>query len=490
MSAEKRTLPRTLSCLVKGPLGCLTFLLGAALVFVLFLPPAGGRLARGWTEEWFDEYHHGTLELGESWIGSLYGPQRIESLVLRDPDDEEVLRGSVHAPSLEHLFGDPESYGPIVLDIASLRLTLDADGRTNLARALARRAPAEPEDAAYGRRGGFTTDRPIPIALEVRIERVRFETPGGDEGTLERVVLAGELTLGPYQRHLRLAGGVPAAEGAATGPELELRISQAAPDVPWTTELELRHAPAALVAVVCRVLAPLSRRAGPVVDEAGTTSGGGELTAHLADEGASFHASGRIDGDVLGSAQLDLWIPCDSPRADGLVELLPFLAAVECENGGGTHVLRLAQARWPLDAGAEAASGELFLELAPSRGTLAPALQPLAAGVDDARVFLGGEARHVRVEDGALVFADFPLPLEHGRLVIEGLHAPVAGTTELAVAGEIAGAPLAPLELVARDGVLVPAAAAPEPPPVPAVPAAPEHPLPVPERDTDRDEEG
>jgi hypothetical protein len=57
MSAEPRTLPRTLSCLVKGPLGCLTFLLGAVTVFVLFIPPAGGRLVRGWTEEWFAERH-------------------------------------------------------------------------------------------------------------------------------------------------------------------------------------------------------------------------------------------------------------------------------------------------------------------------------------------------------------------------------------------------------------------------------------------------
>src|SRR5688572_3200443 len=108
MSEPPRRIPRTLSCLVKGPLGCLTFLLGATVVFVLFFPPAGGRLVRGWAEEWFAEHHAGSLELGDAWVGSVYGPQRIEGLVLRDPYGEEVLRGELHAPPLDTLAGHPD----------------------------------------------------------------------------------------------------------------------------------------------------------------------------------------------------------------------------------------------------------------------------------------------------------------------------------------------------------------------------------------------
>src|SRR6185436_18822518 len=107
--------------------------------------PAVGRLVDKLAEEWFAERHAGRLELVDAWIGSFYGPQRIDSVILRDPEDDEVLRAVVRAPAVPDLFhgGEGEqSVGPVEIRIASLRIVQARDGSTNLARALAERPRA------------------------------------------------------------------------------------------------------------------------------------------------------------------------------------------------------------------------------------------------------------------------------------------------------------------------------------------------------------
>ena len=55
--------PRFFSCLIKGPLGCLAFAVGAAAIAILLLPPALGRWIDRRVERWFEERHGGSLEL-------------------------------------------------------------------------------------------------------------------------------------------------------------------------------------------------------------------------------------------------------------------------------------------------------------------------------------------------------------------------------------------------------------------------------------------
>src|SRR5262245_13122814 len=131
-----RKVPRWLSCLVKGPLGCLSFLLGLAVVGALLLPFALGRLIDRKLPAWFERHHPGSLELGDVWVGSLLGPQHIDSVILRDPNGEEVLRGTLSAPSLVRMFGGSSHSGPIVLRLNSVRLVEYPDGSTNLGQAL------------------------------------------------------------------------------------------------------------------------------------------------------------------------------------------------------------------------------------------------------------------------------------------------------------------------------------------------------------------
>ena len=52
---------KLLGCLIKGPLGCLAFLVGAGVVFVVFLPPACGNVVSQELETWFAERHEVTL---------------------------------------------------------------------------------------------------------------------------------------------------------------------------------------------------------------------------------------------------------------------------------------------------------------------------------------------------------------------------------------------------------------------------------------------
>ena len=130
---------RFLGCLIKVPLGCLAFFLGGAAIFVLFMPWAMGRVARDWLTTTFDESYEGSLEIGHTWVSSLYGPQWIEGIELRDPEGRVVIDGKVRAPSLSTWFygGDAEveEWGPVEISIARIHIQEDAEGVTNLARA-------------------------------------------------------------------------------------------------------------------------------------------------------------------------------------------------------------------------------------------------------------------------------------------------------------------------------------------------------------------
>lgn len=175
--------------------GCAALLLGALVALVVALPSFTGRRVAAIVEREFGESYAGSLELPRvslAWTAR----QRVSGLRLLDPEGSSVGRASVELPSILDLGravagllrDEGAELGRFELDF-DLALAFDAEGRSNLARALEARAqpPA---------RGG---ERP----REARVE--------GDPGELlERLGL--ELALRPSSlswRDARLGPGAP-----------------------------------------------------------------------------------------------------------------------------------------------------------------------------------------------------------------------------------------------------------------------------------------
>ncbi len=507
--SRPRRVPRFISCLVKGPLGCLAFLVGAGGVLVLLLPPAGGRMADRLAEEWFAERHQGRLELADAWVGSFYGPQRIESLILRDPEGEEVLRAELRAPALGEFFdagdGDGARAGPLEVRIASLRLIEARDGSTNLARALATR-PRGP----VTRKGGITTDEPFELVLDVRIERLRYADAEGHEGTLDGLVLRGSFFFGPYETRLALEGGpdpgAGSVGGAASGEPLpgepapletapvhalvRLTRRESDPDAPWKQSLLLENLPSVLGGLLVAAAEPLVPLAGPRLDSLSWQDDEGSVSLRLQDEGAQLTVTGRVEpeGRQLSGegSTVQLALPCSGARARTLLtHLLPLVLAPECPPDAPPHELRLTDARWPLDGDWTHLAGELDLQPAPARTGLVPALAEVLGG-DPVSLALGAR-QLVRVRDGMLEYALFRLPIEQGFLQLDGTLELASGLLRARVTGERAGVAL---DLGTFEGTrteLAPARELPTPPSPPEglVPVEPETlapPAPQPDR--------
>ena len=181
----RRKARRFLGCLVKGPLGCLAFLVGAVLVLVVLAPSTLGDLLTTHVAEEFNEAHAGTLEFGRSWFGSLYGDQEVKGIVLRDPDGAEVLNGTWSAPSLLSLFTSEPDWQPGALQISGVNLERDATGVTNLERVFARRPPGDeaPRSSLGKARWSFSD-----LELELKIDRLTWKDADGRSFRLERVV--------------------------------------------------------------------------------------------------------------------------------------------------------------------------------------------------------------------------------------------------------------------------------------------------------------
>jgi len=224
---RKNPVLRALGCLIKVPLGCLGFLFGGAVVFVLFLPPSLGELLPDKLEEAFDDAFEGQLELGELWIASFYNRQRVEDLHLISPEGELVLEGSLSAPSLfEAEFGNYESLGPISIDIRELNLVEDERGRTGLERALAWREQGEESEQdrsgdlqiQYRRTlGQYNTSLPRSLSLELSVQRFTWQPWGRDPVVFEDLVMAIDLKRDGWQRRLDGEGQMR-IQGEAAGP--------------------------------------------------------------------------------------------------------------------------------------------------------------------------------------------------------------------------------------------------------------------------------
>lgn len=460
---------RLFTCLVKGPLGCLAFVLGAAAVFVLLLPPAGGRLADRLAEEWFGERHLGSLELADAWVGSFYGPQRIDSVILRDPEGEEVLRAALRAPSFSEFHGGDSGgtshYGPVEIRVASLRLERDAHGRTNLARALSARE-RDVSATVSERRSGLASDQPLEFELELSIERLRYADGLGRERSLDGIVLRGTLLWGPTETRLTLAGGPEAGPGEPAHARLEFVRRESGRPGPWRSTLTLEGLPSALAGLLVAAFEPLAPFAGERVDQLTWQQDGERVALRALDGPASLGLEGVLEGDsVLAEAgSFELGLDC----AEGnelLARLVPVLTAIECEDGSARHELRLARARWPLGGDWRALSGQLVLVPARGRARLAPGVAARLASAQPAEVRFEGGRLELDLQDGVLAYAPLRLPLADGWLELVGTLALPSGALDLRLAGERGGQPFDLGHLVGTRAALAPAPDAPPAPP-------------------------
>ena len=216
---------RFLRWMFKIPVGCLAFFLGAAVICILFMPWACGRAVREELVTSFDKNYEGTLDIGQTWLMSLYGSQWIEDVELRDPQGRLVLEGRARAPRLLSWFipedrENPEEWGPVRVTINRVHVREDDDGITNLARALTARpgagwAPAEVRPRGKHiefRLADNTVGMPDPsrITLDVEIQRFVWSNPEslakGRELRLEDMLLEGSLAGGRRGLSVKLAG--------------------------------------------------------------------------------------------------------------------------------------------------------------------------------------------------------------------------------------------------------------------------------------------
>jgi len=431
MPEEKHKSSRWFTCLIKGPLGCLAYLFGASFVLVLFVPAVAGRLIERGLERDFAARHAGSLEIGEAWLGSLYNPQRIEGLLLRDPSDEEVLRGSLRAPALAEAFGG-ERYGPIELDLQSLKLIEHADGTTNLERALARSG-----DGLDWLRTTF--DLPEECELVVRIERLRWTDARGREEQLADLVWRGTLVKRALRMGLQLEGGMDPglAEPFTLALELEHEFTR-----PEAGRLVLTGArvPLGLVRHLVGRTVPLAALEEPTLDSLEWKREGQRASLRVGAGALALECVGTVaDGTLHGEPGVPSRLVFDPASAPGevlLAHLVPCLVP-EVLPGEVRVLLEVEGLVLPLVGGWEALSGRLSFTLPGGSFGLDPAaaarfgVSP-ALATDPLRVELA-------LTDGRLVLDGLALPLREGRLEYAGTVELATGMAELSFTREVGG---------------------------------------------------
>jgi hypothetical protein len=454
-----RKVPRFVSCLVKGPLGCLAFFVGAGLALVLLVPPVAGRVIDRTLERWFSKRYAGELELGDAWLGSLWGEQRVERILLRDPLGEEILRAKLTAPPLSEFFSNHGNYGPVEVRVERMSV-IERDGLTNLERALEALAPEE------ARTSDLRTDQSTTLALDLWIARLRYASEREAEDTLVDLRLQGALEWGPLETRLALeTQGV--SEGAMHA-RLRLERSELGLVNPWKGVVELEGVPTVLARALCPALRPITGAAGSRIDRLRWSFSPEAVALECADAGVELAFAGKLEGGIVvaETEPVVLGLACHV-SALGLSTLFPFLARVECEANDAVHELRLHHARWPLDGDWAKLAGELELSFASAKAALAATSRPPLIAL------LGPLAPRLPVAGGELDLTGLQIPLENGWVRFEGRLELGSGAGSVAVAGEVDGAPLERLELGPDAAPPLPAAPdVPSPNGLPQVPPA------------------
>ena len=417
MPEEKQKRSSWFTCLVKGPLGCLAFLFGASFVLVLFVPAVVGRLVERGLERDFAERFAGSLEVSEVWLGSLYNPQRIEGLILRDPSGEEVLRGTLRAPALGPALGGA-SYGPIEIDLQSLKLVEHADGTTNLERALARIDGLE-------RELGYSVQLPQESEIVVRLARLRWADARGREQQLADLVWRGTLVSRALRAKLTLEGG---SDPGLTEPftlSLELEHPFGRP-AEGSLALSAARVPLGLLRHLLGRTVPVQALEGSALESLEWKRDGRRGSLRVGAGELALDCAGLLEDGVLRTdpgAPARLVVDPGSQAGEALLaRLVPFLVP-QVLPGEERLALECDDLVLPLADGWSRLGGQLRFTLAAGTYGLDPTA---AASLRTPLALAGGPLQaELLLSEGRVVLDGFALPLTEGRLEY-------AGTVELA----------------------------------------------------------
>jgi len=436
---------KLLGCLIKGPLGCLAFLVGAGVVLVVFLPPTCGNVVSQELETWFAERHAGTLTIEKAWLGSLYGQQKIKSVSLRAPDDDEVFNARITAPSLDgFLFQQSDSWGPVEIQIPSVTLVQYADGTSNLGRALAYRegvAVSGPQlSITTGSDsvtiGPFTYGSNVrTIDLRITIDRLSWTAFTAEELLLRDLECDGQIQVRDDGLRLELTGRGVFAGGAPDGLVFDLDIDSVQrwdePGVflPWNLNLELDNAPVLALEALAGREGQLGTALGEVIERCSMLLAGHSSdlcrveSFELISPGASISLVGdwrRVDRVLTAddSDSILIGFPVDSWWTREVVgTLLPLMDDLVLESSNGRADLVLEEFAIPM-------TGSLWMTSALCTVRANTAYYSLPPAIADELLIERQGSRPapfvIDLAGGLADFASFVVSTEKGELEVRG----------------------------------------------------------------------
>jgi hypothetical protein len=426
-------------------LGGLLILLALALVF---LPAIAAPIAKGYAERSFAADHAGRLEIGEldlAWRER----QHVRRARLFDPEGQAVLEADVELPSLWQLLrGRGQSIGDVGI-VASGDLVADAEGTTNLQRALAPTQPARERDP--GEEGEPPSWREGLAGLRLELQLTSPRLTWSDERTralgepfaVEDLRASASIAPGA-PLHLVATGDVRSGRPGRLQADvlvddpLQPLDSATPPRVKATVEIE--GFSTGLVDGLARLSGLLPELIGPefrLSARAEGTPREGTLSLELEAERARAVLAGELrEGVFVGREGAAVSVSLDPEPGvldERIAPLLPAGIALAREAGSPPLALAVKELRLPLDALPGLGSG---------------AAEPDLSGLRlDVEVSLGDW----KLSDEALRAAESPLELRGAKLAARIDPSPEGAGLRASVSSSLAPSGSLEAELVAED---------------------------------------
>ena len=422
-------------------MGCLAFFTGFLVVTIIFLPPVAGRAVARFSERTFNARREGTLEVKEAWVGSVYGPQRIERVALRDPEGAEIFSARLEAPLLfDQVFRDETVFGPVDIQVPRVSLRIDASGRSNLERALALRADAANEASIT--RISLQAQDLEAVAFHLSVGRVDWRDQAGHELVVEGLECDGRLTQAGDVVQVEISAGRGRVVGFGVDgltfhgklEDVSTLLDPSRPDR-WSGTLTTKEAPTLLAEWVTGAFGELVPIFGSdlerlEVSAAASDGRAGEWTLdqlELESTGARLSARGarlRRGEELAGEEALRLVLAPDSPWAMSVIpRLLPLVEVGTPDSDIETdlqsrYAPSLSLTRFVLPFSEERASLKGELELQPGHFPL----RTHPAALDEGSTNVTAETPFSIELDGALLrYEHFLLPTDVGDLSVDGV---------------------------------------------------------------------
>jgi len=447
---------KALGCLVKGPLGCLAFVLGAFLVSATFMPLACGRALGETAEKKFGSAFAGTLEVGEVWAPAVFWRQSARGVVLRDPRGREVARGDLEAPPLLDILMDSSSVPLLDLVLASAVVVFEPDGSTNLSRAL---SPIDRGKRPADRPWIVATDSHLYIALGDSDYRINLSDPSArlrlsvdhlslsDSAATDRrpLVIRGveglvDLTVrgGSVESRILLQGAIQGRDGGRAVADVAIDDIDAylrgdgAPEV--TVEWRFTGVESALLDDLLGTHGLLTRVFGPSIDDLHVKSrsdrGAQRTLLRIASPETELTLRGveRGDGRIVAGERgtIEIAFAPGSSFARELLGnrgLLPLVSAPELEGPGPRGRVILHDYSLSLDGDLGALKGTVDVQLEGFSYTMAPSIREgLALSAPDGRLHSPAADFELRIADGRVHYEDLRLVADGEEVVLDGWH--------------------------------------------------------------------